>query len=64
MLALSGFAGTLYAQNDMGDSWRVGVNAQESTTHTRSGAFAFVRNPERPGAGCTHSSDRGDPNCE
>ena len=45
VLALGGLAGTLYAQNDMGDSWRIGVDPQESTTLVRRGAFAVVRNP-------------------
>jgi protein-S-isoprenylcysteine O-methyltransferase Ste14 len=43
--ALGGLAGTLCAQNDMGDSWRIGVDSQESTTLVRRGAFAVVRNP-------------------
>ena len=42
VLALGGLAGTLYAQNDMGDSWRIGVDPQESTTLVRRGAFAVV----------------------
>jgi protein-S-isoprenylcysteine O-methyltransferase Ste14 len=35
----------MYAQLDMGDSWRVGVDTTETTTLVRSGAFGIVRNP-------------------
>ncbi len=44
-LALLGIAGTVYAQLDMGDSWRIGVDPGERTTLVRSGAFGRVRNP-------------------
>src|SRR5262249_26335859 len=36
---------TVYAQVDMGDSWRVGVDPSETTTLVRSGVFGWVRNP-------------------
>lgn len=45
LLAVAGIAGTLYAQNDMGDSWRIGVDELENTTLVRQGAFGIVRNP-------------------
>lgn len=45
VLALMGIAGTLYAQNDMGESWRIGVDVRETTTLVRGGVFALVRNP-------------------
>ncbi|WP_235672602.1 methyltransferase family protein [Mycolicibacterium hodleri] len=45
VLAVTGIAGTLYAQNDMGESWRIGVDARETTTLVREGVFALVRNP-------------------
>ena len=45
MLALFGIAGTVYAQLDMGDSWRIGVDPAERTTLVRSGVFGRVRNP-------------------
>lgn len=45
VLAVGGIAATLYAQVDMGDSWRIGVDADETTTLVRSGAFGWVRNP-------------------
>lgn len=44
-IAVVGTAATIYAQLDMGDSWRIGVDPGESTTLVRSGVFAFVRNP-------------------
>lgn len=45
VLAVSGIAGTLYAQMDMGDSWRIGVDASETTPLVRTGVFGLVRNP-------------------
>jgi protein-S-isoprenylcysteine O-methyltransferase Ste14 len=44
-LALCGLAATLYAQFDMGDSWRVGVDTSETTTLVRTGTFRLIRNP-------------------
>ena len=44
-VAAVGIAGTLYAQLDMGDSWRIVVDPNETTTLVRSGAFGLVRNP-------------------
>ncbi|MFF2082650.1 methyltransferase family protein [Nocardia sp. NPDC058176] len=43
--ALAGIAATLYAQNQMGDSWRIGVDPTETTTLIRTGVFGLVRNP-------------------
>ncbi|MFE6910817.1 methyltransferase family protein [Streptomyces erythrochromogenes] len=43
--ALAGMAATLVAQNGMGASWRVGVDAAERTQLVTSGLFAYVRNP-------------------
>ncbi len=45
MLALFGIAGTVYAQLDMGDSLRIGVDPDERTMLVRSGVFGRVRNP-------------------
>ncbi|WP_102142461.1 methyltransferase family protein [Mycobacterium hubeiense] len=45
VLAIAGIAGTVYAQIDMGDSWRIGVDPGETTTLVRSGVFGWVRNP-------------------
>ncbi|MEV5839870.1 isoprenylcysteine carboxylmethyltransferase family protein [Nocardia sp. NPDC052112] len=45
VLAIAGIAATLYAQNDMGESWRIGVDASETTTLVRGGVFGWVRNP-------------------
>lgn len=45
LLALVGIAGTLYAQNGMGESWRIGVDTRETTPLVRRGVFAIVRNP-------------------
>ena len=44
-LAVCGLAATLYAQLDMGESWRVGVDTSETTTLVRSGSFRLIRNP-------------------
>lgn len=44
-LAVAGIGATVYAQLDMGDSWRIGVDADEVTTLVRSGVFGWVRNP-------------------
>lgn len=44
-LALAGIAATLYAQTQMGESWRIGVDATEMTTLVRTGVFGLVRNP-------------------
>jgi len=40
-----GLVGTLWAQLAMGDSWRIGVDASESTDLVVGGPFAVVRNP-------------------
>ena len=45
LLALVGLAGALAAQLAMGDSWRVGVDASETTELVTAGLFAWVRNP-------------------
>lgn len=45
VLALVGIAATVYSQLDMGDSWRIGVDAGEATTLVRHGVFGWVRNP-------------------
>jgi protein-S-isoprenylcysteine O-methyltransferase Ste14 len=45
VLAVCGLAATMYAQLDMGDSWRVGVDTSETTTLVRTGVFKVVRNP-------------------
>ncbi len=45
VLALAGIAATVYAQVDMGDSWRIGVDPGETTTLVRHGVFSVVRNP-------------------
>lgn len=44
-LAVAGIAATVYAQIDMGDSWRIGVDPSETTTLVRQGVFGLVRNP-------------------
>jgi protein-S-isoprenylcysteine O-methyltransferase Ste14 len=44
-LALCGLAATVYAQLEMGDSWRVGVDTSEMTTLVRTGTFRLIRNP-------------------
>ena len=45
VIAICGIAATVYAQLDMGDSWRIGVDHTEATTLVRTGVFALVRNP-------------------
>ncbi|MCE4263874.1 MULTISPECIES: methyltransferase family protein [Rhodococcus] len=45
VLALAGIVGTLYAQNQMGESWRIGVDPTETTDLVRTGVFGLVRNP-------------------
>ncbi|MEB2346173.1 MAG: isoprenylcysteine carboxylmethyltransferase family protein [Deltaproteobacteria bacterium] len=45
LLALAGIAGTLYAQLEMGASWRVGVDPSERTLLRTGGPFWLVRNP-------------------
>ncbi|OBK77298.1 isoprenylcysteine carboxylmethyltransferase family protein [Mycobacterium sp. 1274761.0] len=44
-LAVVGIAATVYAQIDMGESWRIGVDPSETTTLVRHGVFGMVRNP-------------------
>ena len=44
-LAVCGLAATLYAQLDMGESWRIGFDTSETTTLVRSGSFRLIRNP-------------------
>jgi protein-S-isoprenylcysteine O-methyltransferase Ste14 len=44
-LAIAGIAATVYAQVDMGESWRIGVDPAETTTLVRQGVFGLVRNP-------------------
>ena len=45
VVAVVGIAATVYAQLAMGDSWRIGVDEQETTTLVHTGLFGLVRNP-------------------
>lgn len=45
LAAVVGIAGTLWAQESMGDSWRIGVDDGEVTRLVDSGVFGWVRNP-------------------
>jgi len=45
VIALIGILAAVYAQLDMGDSWRIGVDPGETTTLVRTGVFGWVRNP-------------------
>lgn len=45
VIAVAGIMATVYAQLDMGDSWRIGVDHTETTTLVHTGVFAVVRNP-------------------
>ncbi len=44
-IATAGIAATVYAQLEMGDSWRIGVDQRETTTLVHTGLFGQVRNP-------------------
>lgn len=44
-LAACGLGATIYAQLDLGESWRVGIDTTETTTLVRTGTFSLVRNP-------------------
>ena len=45
VVAICGIALTVWAQLDMGDSWRIGVDARETTELVQSRVFGVVRNP-------------------
>jgi len=45
VVATFGIAATVYAQLDMGDSWRIGVDHAETTSLIHTGVFSWVRNP-------------------
>ena len=45
VLVAAGIAGALAAQISMGNSWRIGVDARETTELVTDGLFAWVRNP-------------------
>ena len=45
VLALLGIVLTVWAQLDVGDSWRVGVDSSETTALVHTGMFGRVRNP-------------------
>lgn len=45
MLLLVGFLVTVLAQLQMGSSWRIGVDPQETTRLVTDGVFRYVRNP-------------------
>jgi protein-S-isoprenylcysteine O-methyltransferase Ste14 len=44
-LATSGIVLTVWAQLQMGDSWRIGVDPNETTALVDTGVFGLVRNP-------------------
>jgi protein-S-isoprenylcysteine O-methyltransferase Ste14 len=44
-LSVIGITVTVYAQIQMGESWRIGVDETETTVLVRSGVFGVVRNP-------------------
>ncbi len=44
-IAATGIAATVYAQLEMGDSWRIGVDERETTALVHTGVFGQVRNP-------------------
>jgi protein-S-isoprenylcysteine O-methyltransferase Ste14 len=45
VVATAGIAATVYAQLEMGDSWRIGVDQRETTTLVHTGVFGRIRNP-------------------
>jgi len=45
VVATAGIAATVYAQLEMGDAWRIGLDEQETTTLVRTSVFGRVRNP-------------------
>ncbi|CPW48105.1 protein-S-isoprenylcysteine methyltransferase [Mycobacteroides abscessus] len=45
VLAVGGIIATVWAQRAMGESWRVGVDARETTALVSTGVFGWVRNP-------------------
>ena len=45
VIATAGIAATVYAQLEMGDSWRIGVDERETTTLVHTGVFGRIRNP-------------------
>ncbi|OBI98642.1 isoprenylcysteine carboxyl methyltransferase [Mycobacterium alsense] len=45
VVATVGIAATVYAQLEMGDSWRIGVDTSETTTLVHTGVFGRIRNP-------------------
>jgi protein-S-isoprenylcysteine O-methyltransferase Ste14 len=45
VVATAGIVATVYAQLQMGDSWRIGVDDRETTTLVHTGLFGRVRNP-------------------
>ncbi|MBW0011633.1 isoprenylcysteine carboxylmethyltransferase family protein [Mycobacterium sp.] len=45
VIATVGIAATMYAQLEMGDSWRIGVDQKETTTLVHTGVFGIIRNP-------------------
>ena len=47
-LAVVGIAATVYAQVDMGDSWRIGVDPSETTTLVRKGVFGLCATRSSP----------------
>lgn len=45
LIAITGYAGTLWCYASMGDSWRIGINKEEKTALIKSGPYRFVRHP-------------------
>ncbi|MGO8771790.1 MAG: methyltransferase family protein [Mycobacterium sp.] len=45
VIATAGIAATVYAQLEMGDSWRIGVDEKQTTALVHTGVFGRIRNP-------------------
>jgi protein-S-isoprenylcysteine O-methyltransferase Ste14 len=45
VLAVCGYAGTLWCYSTLGDSWRLGINGKSKTELVKRGAYRLVRHP-------------------
>lgn len=53
VLAVAGIAATVYAQLDMGESWRIGVDPDETTTLVRTGYSELCGTRSSPPCSCS-----------
>jgi len=45
LIALGGYAGTLWCYSVIGDSWRIGINKSERTALVKDGPYCLIRHP-------------------